>query len=203
MSSGRLYGVVCVGKPTHLGCGQSCSPRDQNPASPSIVTALVLGVALLVVACGGIALANVTTGGSPGFDVVSAGSAVQPIPTPPVTTPQPAPTPTPAPAPAPAPAPVLTAIKGAKRRARREAGEVQLRLDDGRRHLPLPGRRQAFPPLYQPLHGADSGPWPPRLLGSGRRCRGGQFPVSKTGFNVKPKPKPEKSTAASGGAPSR
>jgi hypothetical protein len=75
--------------------------------------------AVILAAFAGLAIANVTTGGSAGFDALSAGSSPEPTPTPnPTPNPGPSqnttPSPTP-PAPAPAPTPpTLVAVKGSK-----------------------------------------------------------------------------------------
>jgi hypothetical protein len=142
---------------------------------------IALGIGLVVVACGGIALAHVTTGGGPGFDVLSAGSAVQP----PVST-SPAPTPAPPAPPAPAPTPpTLTGVSGLKvvkagRRAKFDFGSITpgatfLCQIDSRPFLPCTS------PFKAPRLGAGHHTFSVQAVDP----NGLQSTISKAGFIVK------------------
>lgn len=171
--------------------GRIVLSRNPKTGRPSLASTLILGAALLLVACGGVALASVSTGGEAGFDVVSAGSAPQPLPTPPTPTP-PAPEPAaPAPAPAPATPPALSAVKGAKavangKRAKFTFGATTTGVSfecrvDGKRFRPCTS------PFRTPKLGAGHHTFSVQAVdGAGLRS-----PVSKLGFNVK-QPKPHK-----------
>lgn len=145
---------------------------------------------MVAVACGGVALANVTTGGGAGFDVLSAGSAVQPPPvvTPPVTAPPAAPAPAP---PAPTP-PALTGVKGAKVLASGKRAKFSFGSTSPGATFVCRVDGKAFRPCSSPFTAPKLGAGHHTFSVQAVDASGLRSPVSKVGFKVKPAPSHKK-----------
>jgi hypothetical protein len=170
----------CIGNLACLGCLQMAPLKDPKTGRPRLAIVLILGVGLIVIAFGGVALANVTTGGGPGFDVLSAGSAVQPSP------PTPTPAPTPAPAPAPAPdttPPALTGIKGATAVSNKKGAKFTFGSSEAASFVCRVDNR-AFRPCTSPFKAPKLGAGHHTFSVQAIDAAGNRSPVSKTGFQV-------------------
>jgi hypothetical protein len=143
------------------------------------VAVLGLGFILVVVALGGIALANITTGGGAGFDVLSAGSSPQPPPPTP-----PAPTlATPAPT-ADTVAPAVIGLKGSRKVSvtkhakfsfgASETSTFLCKIDSGK-----------FRPCTSPFTAPKLGAGHHSFFVQAYDAAGNPSPVSKVGFQVK------------------
>jgi hypothetical protein len=141
--------------------------------------ALALALGLAIVALGGIALANVTTGGGAGFDVLSAGSSPQPPAPPKPPTPAPAPVPTPDTVP-----PAITGAQGTKSTSVKKHAKFNFGASEASTFICKVDNRK-FQPCTSPFTAPKLGAGHHDFYVQAYDAAGNPSPVTKLGFQVK------------------